>query len=174
MTWRPTLWLVAFVVVAVDQTTKQVALHLLEPGQNVPLLGKWLSLELVFNSGAAFSLGDRFTWVLTIVVVILTVGIISYARRARRTAAVWVFGVGLGGALGNLIDRLARDPGFGRGHVIDMINYNNWFVGNIADVAIVGAACVAVLMALRGKEVLAPSSDAAPSGPDAPVVTPGG
>ncbi len=88
----------------------------------------------------------------------VTVGIVYYARRARTPLAIALFGIALGGAVGNLIDRLFRDPGFGRGHVVDMINYNNIFVGNVADIAIVGAAVVFMLVSLFGQRLLVPPS----------------
>ncbi|WP_061964540.1 signal peptidase II [Demequina aurantiaca] len=158
MTWRPALWLVAGGVVLADQLSKQWVLNNLVPGELHPVLGDWLGIELVFNSGAAFSFGNSTTWLLTIVAIIVSVAIVYYARRAQTTAAVWIFGVGLGGAIGNLIDRLFRAPSFGQGHVVDFINYNGWFVGNIADIAIVGAAIVVVLMGILGKNLLAPAS----------------
>ncbi|WP_430867009.1 signal peptidase II [Demequina aurantiaca] len=154
MTWRPALWLVAAGVVIVDQVSKQWVLNNLEPYVLHPVLGKWLGIELVFNSGAAFSFGNSTTWLLTIVAIAVTVAIVYYARRAQTPAAVWVFGIGLGGAIGNLIDRLFRAPSFGQGHVVDFINYNNWFVGNVADIAIVAAAIVVVLMGLTGRQLL--------------------
>lgn len=166
MTWRPAFWLVATGVVLVDQLSKQWVLNNLEEHVLHPLLGKWLGIELVFNSGAAFSFGNSTTWLLTLVAIAVTALIIYYARRAQTTMAVWVFGIGLGGAVGNLIDRLFRAPSFGQGHVVDFINYNNWFVGNIADIAIVGAAIMVVLMGLFGKNLLA--TDAA-SAADAEV-----
>jgi signal peptidase II len=167
LTWRPAFWLVALAVIVIDQATKQWALMALQPGERVNLLGDYLQLQLVFNSGAAFSLGDNFTWVLTIVAVVVTVGLIYYSRRAHSTAVAWLFGIGLGGAVGNLVDRLFRDPSFGQGHVVDMINYSNQFVGNVADIAIVGAAIVAVVMGLRGKPLLRPArANAADSDPD--------
>lgn len=153
---RPIVWLIAAAVVLVDQLTKQWALANLQEGVQKPLLGEFLSLELVFNDGAAFSLGSGYTWVLTLIAIAVTVGIVFYARRAQSTFAAVLFGIGLGGALGNLIDRLFRAPSFGQGHVVDMINYNNWFVGNVADVAIVGAALVFVVMGIAGKRVLEP------------------
>lgn len=157
MTWRPAFWLVAAGVVLADQLSKHWVLNNLEPFALHPVLGKWLGIELVFNSGAAFSFGNSTTWLLTIVAVLVTVAIVYYARRARTRLAVWVFGIGLGGAIGNLVDRLFRAPSFGEGHVVDFINYNNWFVGNVADIAIVGAALVAVLMGLFGKHLLVPA-----------------
>jgi len=162
---RPIVWLVAAAVVLVDQLTKQWALANLREGVQKPLLGDFLSLELVFNDGAAFSLGAGYTWVLTLIAVAVTAGIVFYSRRAQSTFAAVLFGIGLGGAVGNLIDRLFRAPGFGRGHVVDMINYNNWFVGNVADVAIVGAALVFVIMGIAGKRVLEPVD----ADPDAPA-----
>lgn len=165
MTWRPAFWLVAFVVVLIDQATKQWTLNNLVPGERHEVLGDFLSIQLVFNSGAAFSLGDNFTWVLTIVALAITVGIIVYARRAQTSLAVWLFGIGLGGAIGNLIDRLFRDPGFGQGHVVDMINYNGWFVGNVADIAIVGVAVAFLVMSLIGKQILStPAVDSSDDG----------
>src|SRR5690606_26013897 len=138
------------------------ALSALEPGTQQPLLGDVLSLQLVFNSGAAFSLGEGYTWVLTVVAIAVTVGIVYYARRATTPLAIVLFGVALGGAVGNRIDRLFRQPGFGQGHVVDMINYNDLFVGNVADIAIVGAAVVFMLASLFGQRLLEPSHDMAP------------
>jgi signal peptidase II len=155
---RPAVWLAATLVVAIDLFTKQWALSALVPGVKHPVVGDLLSLQLVFNSGAALSLGEGHTWLLTIVALAVSVGIVHYARRARTPLAVGLFGVALGGAVGNLIDRLFRDPGVGRGHVVDMINYNNVFVGNVADIAIVGAAAVFMGVSLFGHRLLTPPS----------------
>jgi signal peptidase II len=156
--------LAATLVVAIDVFSKEWALSALEPGVRHPVLGDALSLQLVFNSGAAFSLGEDYTWVLTVVAAAVTVGIVYFARRATSPLAIGLFGFALGGALGNLADRLFREPGFGRGHVIDMINYNNVFVGNVADIAIVGAAAVFMMVSLFGKRLLEPAaSDPAPA-----------
>lgn len=167
MTWRPAFWLVAVGVVALDQATKQWALAALVPYERHPLIGDLLSIQLVFNSGAAFSLGNDFTWILTLVALAVTAGIVYFARRAQRPTAVAIFGVGLGGAVGNLIDRLLRAPSFGEGHVVDMINYGNQFVGNVADIAIVGAAAVLIGMGIFSRAVLEPAhpeeADAAPA-----------
>jgi len=168
------VWLIAGAVVLIDQLTKQWALNNLVEGIERPLLGTFLSLQLVFNDGAAFSFGSGYTWVLTGIAIAVTVGIVVFARRARSTAATIIFGIGLGGAIGNLIDRLFRAPAFGRGHVVDMINYNNFFVGNVADIAIVGAAIAFVAMGLFGRRVLEPaagkddaeSADNSPEQPD--------
>jgi len=162
LTWRPALWLVAAGVVLIDQASKQWAISALEPGENHELLGTWLSIELVRNPGAALSLGNAHTWLITAVGIAVSVGIIVFARRAQTSLAVWLFGIGLGGALSNLIDRLFRAPGFGQGHVVDMINYNGWFVGNIADIAIVGAAAAVAVLSTFGVHLLEPKADAEP------------
>jgi signal peptidase II len=121
-----------------------------------PVIDGVISFQLVFNSGAAFSLGENFTWVLTLIAAAVTVGIAYYARRARTWWSIALFGVALGGAIGNLLDRLFREPGFGRGHVVDMINYHDLFVGNVADVAIVGSAAAFMLMSMLGRKPLKP------------------
>lgn len=168
MTWRPAFWWVAAGVVAADLATKQWVLSTLEPGEKHQVLGDLLSIQLVFNSGAAFSLGNGFTWVLTVIALAVSVGIVVYARRAQSTLAAWIFGAALGGAVGNLIDRLFRDPSFGQGHVVDFINYGDLFVGNVADIAIVVAAIILVLVSLGSTPVLAP----APSHGDDAAVAP--
>ncbi|WP_082105197.1 signal peptidase II [Demequina subtropica] len=159
MTWRPAFWLCAAGVVVADLATKQWALHALTPGVEHPLVGDLLSLQLVFNSGAAFSLGDESTWILTIVALAVTAAIVVYGRRAQSRWSAVLFGLALGGALGNLIDRLFRDPSFGEGHVVDMIKYFDWFIGNVADIAIVGAAIALVIAAMMSKPILEPAAD---------------
>ncbi|WP_200806314.1 signal peptidase II [Demequina sp. NBRC 110052] len=156
MTLRPAFWLVAAGVVVADQATKQWTLSALEEGERVPVIGDLLSIQLVFNSGAAFSVGDERTWILTIVALVLTAGIAWYARRANGRIPLLIFALGLGGAIGNLIDRLFRQPSFGEGHVVDMINYADFFVGNVADIAIVGAAAWGVLYAMTRGSLLKP------------------
>ena len=161
MTWRPALWLVAAAVVIVDQASKQWALNALSTGESHQLLGKWLTLELVRNPGAALSFGQANTWIVTAIAIAVTVGIVVFAKRAQTTLAVWLFGIGLGGAVANLIDRVFRAPGFGEGHVVDMINYNGWFVGNIADIAIVGAAIAVAVLSVFGVHLLEPKEEPA-------------
>lgn len=137
-------------VLAVDQLSKAWALGALTEGERTPLLGDLLGLTLLFNPGAALSLATGMTWVFTVAAVAVTVVVLRVARRlGSRTWAV-ALGLLLGGALGNLVDRLVREPGFARGHVIDFIAYGDWFVGNVADIAIVAAACLIVLLSLRG------------------------
>lgn len=141
---------VAAVVLAVDQVTKQWALAALDEGVRQPVLGDLLGLQLLFNPGAALGLSTGTTWPLTLVAVAVTVVIVRVSRRLG--SGLWALALGLllGGALGNLGDRLFRQPGFGRGHVVDFIAYLDWFVGNVADIAIVVAAGLLMVLSLRG------------------------
>ncbi len=141
----------ALVVIGLDQATKQLALAQLEPGAPTDwFLAELLGWKLVFNPGAALSMGAGFTWVLTLLAVGVTVVIVLGSRRI--TSRPWAFALALilGGAVGNLVDRLLRDPGFGHGHVVDFINYAGFFVGNVADIAIVAAAVLVVWLSFRG------------------------
>ncbi|WP_368501444.1 signal peptidase II [Actinomyces sp.] len=147
------LWLLAVAVVLLDQLTKVWATRALADGERVALLGDWLGLVLVRNPGAAFSLASGQTWILTAVAIVVTVVVL---RISRRLASIWwslALGLVLGGAVGNLIDRLVRAPGVFRGHVVDFIDYAGFFVGNVADIAIVGAAGLIVVLSLLGIEI---------------------
>ncbi|WP_298943421.1 signal peptidase II [uncultured Microbacterium sp.] len=128
-------------VVLIDQASKAAALSSLSEEERIPLLGNLLGLQLAFNPGALLSLGSGATWLLTLLGMAATVVLIIAATRARTTG--WAVGIGLilGGAIGNLIDRLFAPPAFGRGHVTDFLAYGNWFIGNLADVAL-GAGVV--------------------------------
>jgi signal peptidase II len=117
------------------------------------LVGSFLRLDLIRNPGAAFSIGTGNTWVLTIIAVVVLVVVIRVSRRLGSSGWAWALGLLLGGALGNLTDRVVREPGLGRGHVVDFLNYNGWFIGNVADIAIVSAAILIGLLALTGRSV---------------------
>jgi len=138
------------VVLALDQISKQVVLATLDVGEFHPLLGDFLGLSLVFNPGAAFSLAEGSTWVFTIAAVVVTVVIVRISRRLGSRGWAVALGALLGGTLGNLGDRLFREPGFAVGHVVDFINYNGWFVGNVADIAIVLSAIGIAVLSFSG------------------------
>ncbi len=157
MTLRPAVWLVALAVVAIDQLTKWWAQAALLDGRHISLIGEYLTLQLQHNSGAALSVLHGSTWIVTATMVLITVWLISHIRRARGRLGVVIIGLALGGALGNLSDRLLREPGPGRGAVVDMIGYYHWFVGNVADIAIIGAAVAAILAVWRGVYLLEPT-----------------
>lgn len=142
--------LLAATVFVADQLTKVWALGALEVGSWQPLLGDWIQLTLVFNPGAALSFGTGMTWLLTIVAAAVTIVVIRSARRLGSRGWAVALGLLLGGALGNLFDRFFRDPGFARGHVVDFIDYFGWFVGNVADIAIVVAAGLIMILSIVG------------------------
>ncbi len=162
------LLLLAAVVVLADQLTKEWALANLSEGVREPLVGDLLGLTLVFNPGAALSFASGTTWLFTLAAIGVSIAILRVAPRLGSRG--WAVGLGLmlGGALGNLLDRLLREPGFAVGHVVDFIAYLDWFVGNVADIAIVGAAVLVVLLSVRGIGVdggrVAPPVTEAPSG----------
>lgn len=140
----------AVVVLALDQASKAWAISALTEGRRTDLLGDLLGLTLLFNPGAALSIATGMTWVLTLVAVVVVVVTVRASRRIGSSAWAVALGLLLGGAIGNLVDRFLREPGPARGHVVDFIAYGNLFVGNVADIAIVGAAGLIVLLALRG------------------------
>jgi signal peptidase II len=146
----------ALVVLTLDVVSKVlVAAKLPETHKPVRLLGGAIYLDQTRNSGAAFSLGTSFTIILTIVAIAVVVIIVRTAGSLQSTAWALALGLILGGALGNLIDRIFRSPGVGRGHVVDWISLfapfgEKWPIFNVADSAIVCGAAVAALLALLG------------------------
>lgn len=141
---------VAAVVLLADQLTKVWALSALDDGARRALVGDLLGLQLTRNPGAALSIATGMTWVLTLVAAVVVLVVLRTARRAASNAWAVTFGLLLGGALGNLGDRLFREPGPLRGHVVDFIAYGDWFIGNVADIAIVVAAGLVMLLVARG------------------------
>ncbi|MEY2566503.1 MAG: signal peptidase [Actinomycetota bacterium] len=138
---------VAAPVVALDQLAKAWAVHRLSDGA-IHLF--WtLDLRLTFNSGAAFSLGPGLTPFLTVIGVVLVGVLVLMSRSVSRTSAAIALGLLLGGALGNLTDRLFRDLG---GKVVDFIDFGWWPVFNLADTALFCGAILLVLTNLRGDE----------------------
>lgn len=139
----------AALVLVLDQLSKWWATGALGDGRTVDVVGSVVRLRLLRNSGAAFSLGDSMTWLMTLIAVVVTVGIVVVSRRLGSRAWGLALGLVLGGSLGNLIDRFFREPGPARGHVIDFIDYAGLFVGNVADIGIVVGAVAAVWLSLR-------------------------
>jgi signal peptidase II len=148
---------VAVGVIVVDQLTKHwvvsTILPRLQSGEGpIELLGGFITLTYTENTGAAFSMGTGMTWVFTLIAVVVAVVIL---RSSRRLGSVWwavALGGLLGGALGNLIDRLTREPGIGRGYVVDWIAFPHFAVFNIADSAIVCSAILMVALSIFGIE----------------------
>ncbi len=149
---------VAAGVVLLDQVTKIIAVARLEGEPPIQVIGEWLQLTFVRNSGAAFSLAGNYTIVISVLAIVVAVAIV---RTARTLTNVWwavVLGGILGGALGNLIDRIFREPAPFRGHVVDFLALPNWPVFNVADMALVGSAILAVVLSVKGVEMGAPEA----------------
>ncbi len=150
---RHTTWIVlvtAVLVLVIDQLSKAWAVSRLEGRPPIELLGTYLQLNFVRNPGAAFSLGGSST----IIVSLLAIGIVVVLLiRARGLGSVWwavAMGGMVGGALGNLTDRVFRTPGGLRGQVVDFIQIPYWPVFNVADMAVVCSAILMVVLAFRG------------------------
>lgn len=141
---------VALLAYGLDQLTKFLIETNLEINDVVPVLGDVLQLHYVKNPGAAFSLGTSFTWVLSLIAVAVIVFIIWFAPRIRSLGWATMFGLVLGGAFGNVTDRLTRPPGFGVGHVVDFIQIWGFpAIFNIADVSVVSAMGLFLILSLR-------------------------
>ncbi|GAA4173361.1 signal peptidase II [Gryllotalpicola koreensis] len=142
---------VAVFVFVVDQVAKALVLAHLTEGEQVPVLGNLLVFLFTRNPGAAFSIGTGSTWIFTIIAIAVFVFVIWYARRIRTVWWALVFGLLLGGLLGNLYDRLFRPPGFGQGEVIDFIKIPLLpAIFNLADSAIVAAMALFLVLTLLG------------------------
>jgi signal peptidase II len=138
----------AAVIVGLDLATKQWALSGLADGRTITLPTGFIHLHLLVNAGAAFSFATGETWFITVCASAAVLAIPWFAWRSRSWLLVVALGLLLGGAAGNLIDRLARAPGPGRGRVVDFIDYHGWFTGNVADIAIVVSAALLIVRAI--------------------------
>lgn len=142
---------VAVGVYAIDQVSKYLITQNLEIGDIVEVLGEVVQLHFVTNSGAAFSLATGFTWILSLVAIGVIGIIVVFAPRIRSRAWATMFGLVLGGALGNVTDRLFREPSFGQGHVVDFIQVWGFpAIFNVADIAVVTSMGLYLLLSLRG------------------------
>jgi signal peptidase II len=119
-------------------------------------MGSFLQLTFVKNPGAAFGIGAGSTIIFTIFALSVLVIITRYATQLTSKGWAVVCGLVLGGILGNLTDRIFREPGFLQGHVIDWIQIPNWPVFNIADSAIVIAALIAIVLTIRDISPISP------------------
>lgn len=133
-----------------DQVTKQLAVDRLTGRPDVEVVGELLQLHLTRNPGAAFSTGTEFTVVLSCVAIAAALVVAWLFRRLGSTVWALALGLLLAGITGNLTDRLFREPGPLRGHVVDFLMLPNWPVFNVADICITGAAGLILLQAFRG------------------------
>jgi signal peptidase II len=135
---------------ALDQLTKLWVTSTMVEGERIAVLPPLLHWYFIRNSGAAFSIGENVTWVFSIIMAGVSIAILFQVRKLG--SAWWALALGLllGGALGNLTDRLFREPSFGMGHVVDFIQLPNFAIFNVADSAVVSAVAIICILTLRG------------------------
>ncbi len=135
---------------AIDQLTKIWVVSTMTEGQITEVLPPLLSWHFIRNSGAAFSIGTEITWVFTLIQALVSIAILTQIRKVASWGWAVALGLVLGGALGNLTDRLFREPSFGQGHVVDFIAFPNFAIFNIADTCVVSGVILICLLTLRG------------------------
>nr|WP_041370782.1 signal peptidase II [Nakamurella multipartita] len=146
---------IAATVIVLDVISKVIVVATIQPNQPVRVLGGLVYLSLIRNPGAAFSMATGMTWLLALIAIGVVVVIIRMAPRLRSTPWAISLGLVLGGAIGNLIDRIFRAPGFLQGHVVDFVsvfgpNAEYFPVFNVADSAITIGGISLVITALLG------------------------
>jgi len=144
------LLLVATTAIVVDFLTKEWVLATFHQGERVDVIGSLLQFTLVYNTGAAFSMGTDFTWVFTCIASIVVLAIAYMGLRVRSGWWGLTLGLMMGGAAGNLVDRFFRDPAPFHGAVVDFISVGNFPVFNIADSCVVVGACLVVALTFKG------------------------
>jgi signal peptidase II len=141
-------------LVFLDQLTKELAIAALSDGSVMPVIGEILRFRLAYNDAAAFSLGVGQTWVLAIIASCAVLALLWFGPKAKNITWTIIAGLVLGGAAGNLVDRLTRAPGFLNGHVVDFISIPfNFPIFNLADTFLVVGVSLAMLRTLMGDEL---------------------
>ncbi|MDF3297087.1 signal peptidase II [Streptomyces tropicalis] len=141
---------VAALAYALDLVSKLIVVAHLEHHAPIEIVGDWLKLEAIRNAGAAFGVGEAFTVIFTAIAAAVIVVIARLARKLYSLPWAVALGLLLGGALGNLTDRIFRAPGVFEGAVVDFIAPKHFAVFNLADSAIVCGGILIVLLSFRG------------------------
>ncbi|MGE7433316.1 MULTISPECIES: signal peptidase II [Kitasatospora] len=144
------LLLIAVLAYLIDLGSKLLVVARLEGHQAIQVIGDVVTLQVIRNGGAAFGMGQAMTIVFTMIATAVIVVIWRIARRLYSLPWAIALGLLLGGALGNLTDRLFRTPEVFRGHVVDFISVQHFAVFNLADSAIVCGGILVVLLSFRG------------------------
>lgn len=144
------LFAVAALAYALDLVSKLIVVAELEHREPIRILGDWLQLEVIRNPGAAWGVGEAFTIIFTVIAAAVIVVIVRLARKLYSMPWAIALGLLLGGALGNLTDRIFRAPGVFEGAVVDFIAPKHYPVFNLADSAIVCGGILIVLLSFRG------------------------
>ena len=149
------IFLTAWTIWLFDFATKQWALSNFD-SQPEKILGNLLAFTLVRNSGAAFSFATGFSILFALLALAVVITVTYYAKRITSSGWQITAGLLLGGVIGNLADRIFREPGWFHGHVIDWIQLPNWPVFNVADSAIVIAAAISFTLTMRNIPPITP------------------
>ncbi|MGN9792775.1 signal peptidase II [Streptomyces sp. OZ13] len=144
------LFAVALVAYLLDLGSKLLVVAKLEHHEPIEIIGDWLKFEAVRNPGAAFGMGEAFTIIFTCIAATVIVVIVRLARKLYSGPWAVALGLLLGGALGNLTDRIFRSPGVFEGAVVDFIAPAHFAVFNLADSAIVCGGVLIVLLSFKG------------------------
>ncbi len=148
----PYRWLclgIGFFGFLLDFVVKNVVIANLDPQHPIPLLGGLVTLQLIRNPGAAFSMGENFTVLLTIIAIAALIAVLVFiVPRLRHVGWAVTIGCLLAGIAGNLTDRLFREPGPFRGHVVDFIQLPNFAIFNVADMFITAAAVIGIWLSM--------------------------
>lgn len=144
------LFTVAALAYALDLVSKMIVVAKLEHHEPIEIIGEWLKFEAIRNAGAAFGFGEAFTIIFTVIAAAVIVVIIRLVRKLYSLPWAVALGLLLGGALGNLTDRIFRSPGVFEGAVVDFIAPKGFAVFNLADSAIVCGGILIVLLSFRG------------------------
>lgn len=139
------IYILAAIIAVADQVTKAWAVASLRPGDTRPVIDGVLHWTLYRNPGSAFGFLASVPALFTIIATVIAISIVVLARRPHPAATATAMALLLGGALGNLVDRVSRPPGFPSGHVVDFIDLRVWPVFNIADMAITTGALLIVV-----------------------------
>ncbi|MEU6764491.1 signal peptidase II [Streptomyces sp. NPDC046853] len=144
------LFAVAVLAYALDLVSKMIVVAKLEHHEPIEIIGDWLQFNAIRNAGAAFGIGEAFTVIFTVIAAAVIVVIARLARKLYSLPWAIALGMLLGGALGNLTDRIFRAPGVFEGAVVDFIAPKGFAVFNLADSAIVCGGFLIVILSFRG------------------------
>jgi signal peptidase II len=156
--YRRQLLVTALFVILLDLATKAWAVARLENQSEIKVIGEFLKFSFVRNPGAAFSFGTSVTWVFTLIAIAVSITILLISKSVTNKQWAIALGALLGGAVGNLIDRVFRSPEIFHGHVVDFILVPNFPMFNVSDSAVVLSAIAMVILSFRGVEYQTPNA----------------
>lgn len=145
---------IALIALVLDQAVKIAVEQTMRLGESIEVIPGFFNIHYILNPGAAFSIGEDFTIVFAILQAAVAIfAIYLLARKVLAKSWAIVLGGLLGGVLGNLVDRIFREPAFGFGHVVDMFSVTHFAIFNVADSFIVCSMIVVAYMLIRGRNL---------------------